>query len=110
MDYCVLPGGRKIHHWEVIPMVFWDMPWHRRYQLVQETHERFALRVISDAEPPRADLEALSSEIRQTLGPEADFRIELVDDLAFAQSGKHRLCRSEVGALPPDVAEPAGDS
>jgi quercetin dioxygenase-like cupin family protein len=85
MDYCVLPGGRKIHHWEVIPMVFWDMPWHRRYQLVQETQERFVLRVIADAEPPRADLEALSSEIRQTLGPEADFRIELVDDLAFAQ-------------------------
>ena len=109
MDYCVLPGGRKIHHWEVIPMVFWDMPWHRRYQLVQETQERFVLRVIADAEPPRADLEALSSEIQQTLGPEADFRIELVDELAFAQSGKHRLCRSEVGALPPDVAEPAGD-
>jgi len=96
MDYCVLPGGRKMHHWELIPMTFWDMPWHRRYQLVQETPERFVLRVIADVEPPSSDLEALHSEIRQTLGPGGDFRIELVDDLAFAQGGKHQLCRSEV--------------
>jgi hypothetical protein len=101
MDYCVLPGGRKMHHWELIPMTFWDMPWHRRYQLVQETRERFVLRVIPDGAPPPSDLEALSSEIRRTLGPGADFRIELVDDLAFAESGKHRLCRSEVGAFRP---------
>jgi len=96
MDYCVLPNGRKMHHWELIPMSFWEMPWHRRYQLLQETRERFALRVIATAEPPRADLDALSSQIRQTLGPGADFRIELVDDLAFAESGKHRLCVSLV--------------
>ena len=104
MDYCVLPGGGKMHHWELIPMTFWDMPWHRRYQLVQETRERFVLRVIPDGAPPPSDLEALSSEIRRTLGPGADFRIELVDDLAFAESGKHRLCRSEIGAF-----RPAGD-
>ena len=99
MDYCLLPGGRKMHHWELIPMTFWDMPWHRRYQLVQETEKRFALRVIAERAPPPSDLEALSSQIRQTLGPGADFRIELVDELAFAASGKHRLCRSELGAL-----------
>ena len=108
MDYCVLPGGRKMHHWELIPMTFWDMPWHRRYQLVQETKERFALRMIAEQEPPRADLEALASQIRQTLGPGADFRIELVDDLAFAESGKHRVCRSEVGAFRPDEPQDSG--
>jgi phenylacetate-CoA ligase len=97
MDYCLLPGGRKMHHWELIPMSFWDMPWHRRYQLVQETENRFALRVIAERAPPPSDLEALFSQIRATLGPGADFRIELVDDLAFAASGKHRLCRSKLG-------------
>jgi phenylacetate-CoA ligase len=99
MDFCVLPGGRKMHHWELIPMTFWDMPWHRRYQLVQQTEKRFALRVIADREPPPSDLEALSSQIAQTLGPGADFRLELVDDLAFSESGKHCLCRSEIGAF-----------
>ena len=108
MDYCVLPGGRKMHHWELIPMAFWDMPWHRRYQLVQETKERFALRVIAEQEPPGADLEALTSQIQQTLGPGADFRIELVDDLAFDESGKHRACCSEVGAFRPDEPQDSG--
>ena len=102
MDYCFLPGGRKMHHWELIPMSFWDMPWHRRYQFVQETGTRFALRVIADRPPPPSDLEALCARIWQTLGSGADFRIELLDDLAFAESGKHRLCRSELGAFRPD--------
>jgi phenylacetate-CoA ligase len=101
MDYCVLPGGRKMHHWELIPMAFWDMPWHRRYQLVQETAERFALRVIAERKPPPSDLEMLTSQIRRALGPGAEFRIDLVDDLAFAESGKHRLCVSQVGAHRP---------
>jgi phenylacetate-CoA ligase len=109
MDYCVLPGGRKIHHWEVIPMTFWDMPWHRRYQLVQEAHERFVLRVTADVEPPRADVEALSRAIRQTLGPDVEFRLERVDDMAFAESGKHRLCYSPVARGDGGAGESARD-
>lgn len=105
MDYCLLPDGRKMHHWEVIPMSFWDMRWHRRYQLVQETHERFVLRVIADGHPPAGDLSALSSAIAQKLGPRAVFRIDLVDDLAFPETGKHRLCRSEIGPPRQSAAE-----
>ena len=106
MDYCVLPAGRKIHHWEVIPMSFWDMPWHRRYQLVQETQERLVLRVIADRDPPRADVEALSRAIRQTLGPGVEFRIDRVDDMAFAAGGQHRLCYSAVAAEVDGTARP----
>jgi phenylacetate-CoA ligase len=105
MDYCVLPDGTRMHHWELIPMSFWDMPWHRRYQLVQETADRFVLRVIADAPPPPADLSALSSAIGRTLGPRATFRIDLVDDLAFSASGKHQLCRSELGAASTGATE-----
>jgi phenylacetate-CoA ligase len=100
MDYCVLPDGQKMHHWDLIPMSFWDMPWHRRYQLVQETRDRFVLRVIADDRPPADDLAALHSSIEAKLGPGATFTIDLVDDLAFPATGKHQLCRSEVGASP----------
>jgi phenylacetate-CoA ligase len=101
MDYCVLPDGRRMHHWELIPMTFWDMPWHRRYQLVQETHQRLVLRVVADDRVPEGDLARLSSAIREKLGPGVKFRIDLVDDLAFSATGKHQLCRSEVAALSP---------
>jgi len=105
MDYCLLPDGRKMHHWELIPMSFWDMRWHRRYQLVQETRERFVLRVIAEDPPPGDDLSALSAAIEQKLGPQATFRIDLVDDIAFPATGKHQLCRSEVGAARPSAPE-----
>jgi phenylacetate-CoA ligase len=105
MDFCVLPDGRKMHHWELIPMSFWDMRWHRRYQLVQETRERFVLRVIADGQPPAEDLSALSSAIGRKLGPRATCRIDLVDDIAFPASGKHQLCRSEVGASQAGASE-----
>jgi phenylacetate-CoA ligase len=107
MDYCVLPDGRKMHHWELIPMSFWDMPWHRRYQLVQEARERFVLRVIADDRPPADDLAALTAAIGATLGPGAAFRIDLVDDLAFPATGKHQLCRSELGASEPAAGSAA---
>ena len=92
----MLPDGRRMHHWEVIPMSFWDMRWHRRYQFVQETRDRFVLRLIADRQPPGNELAELTAAIAATLGPRAAFSIELVDDLAFSDSGKHQICRSDL--------------
>jgi len=98
MDTCVTPDGRKIHHWELIPMSFWDMPWFRRYQLVQKTPAHVVLRVIASGEPPAEDLRKLESGVLEKLGPTGTFDIEFVDEIAFANSGKHQACRSEVGS------------
>jgi phenylacetate-CoA ligase len=96
MDYCTLPGGRKLHHWELIPMSFWDMPWHRRYQLVQEAADRFVLQVIPTQQPPASDIECLQFAVLEKTGPGISFRVECVPEIAFAHSGKNRLCRSEL--------------
>jgi phenylacetate-CoA ligase len=96
MDALVLPGGRVMHHWELVPMTFWDMPWHRQYQVVQEAPHRVALRVVTDAEPPAADLEHLRRSVLEKLGPGAEFRIERIDELERARSGKWRACVSRV--------------
>ena len=96
MDYCVLPNGRLMHHWELIPMTFWDMPWHRRYQMVQETQQRFVLRVVLDGSPPPADIEHLETSIQRKLGGGATFRIDYVNELEAGAVGKRQLCRSEV--------------
>jgi len=104
MDYCVLPNGRHRHHWELIPMTFWDMLWHRRYQLVQETKHHFVLRVVLDASPPPADADHLERCIHEKLGSDATFRIDYVSDLESGPVGKRRLCRSEVGASDPSVS------
>jgi hypothetical protein len=85
-----------MHHWELIPMFFWGLPWHRLYQLVQEAPDRVVLRVVADSEPPAADLERLHRSVLEKLGPGAAFRIERIDEIERARSGKWRVCVSLV--------------
>jgi phenylacetate-CoA ligase len=94
MDYVVLPGGRKMHHWELIPMSFWDLPWHRRYQVVQAPSGDISLRLVAEGKPPPSAVAELDAQIRSKIGRDARFGIEFVDEMAFTSSGKHRLCRS----------------
>ena len=96
MDALVLADGRVMHHWELIPMTFWDMPWHRQYQLVQESRDRFVLRLVSDGEPPAGDLEHVCSAAQRKLPPGSSFRVELIDEIERARSGKWRVCLSRV--------------
>jgi phenylacetate-CoA ligase len=101
MDALVLPDGRVMHHWELIPMTFWEMPWHRQYQLVQESAERFVLRLVADVEPPQADLEHLHRAVRDKLGPGPTFTIERIDEVERAASGKSRVCVSRMAREDP---------
>jgi len=101
MDALVLPGGRVMHHWELLPMSFWDMTWHRQYQLVQESLDRFVLRVVTEAEPPAGDVERILLWVREKLGPRATFVLEPVDEVERARSGKWRVCVSRVAGAPP---------
>jgi phenylacetate-CoA ligase len=96
MDYVVVSGGRRMHHWELIPMSFWDLPWHRRYQVVQSASGDIRLRLLIEGNPPAADIAALESQIKEKVGETTRFQIELVDDAAFPEIGKHRLCRSDM--------------
>ena len=82
MDALVLADGRVMHHWELIPMTFWDMPWHRQYQLVQESRDRFVLRLVADGEPPAGDLEHLCHAVTR----EAGTRVELQQSSASTRS------------------------
>jgi phenylacetate-CoA ligase len=96
MDVLVLADGRVMHHWELIPMTFWDMPWHRQYQVVQESVDRFVLRLVADQEPPAADLDHLHRAVREKLGPGPVFTIERIDEIERAASGKSLVSVSRV--------------
>ncbi len=96
MDALLLADGRVMHHWELIPMTFWDMPWHRQYQLVQEARDRFVLRVVTDGEPPAARSRAPASRGARKLPPGSSFGIERLDEIERAASGKWRVCVSRV--------------
>ncbi len=100
MDTCALPGGRRMHHWELIPMAFWDMPWHRTYQLVQTGPARFVLRVVLCGEPPAEDLRRVEAAVAAKLGPQGQFAFAFVDAVERSEGGKNRLCISPFGQVP----------
>jgi len=96
MDFCVTPDGYKLHHWELIPLCFWDMSWFQRYQLLQKAPDHVVLRVVLNREPPAEDIERLEQGMREKLGPQARCDVEAVDEMIVTKSGKHRVCISEL--------------
>ena len=95
MDTCITPEGRKIHHWELIPKGFWDMTWHRRYLMIQETPAHIVLQVVASEKPPAADIEQLEKGVLEKLGTGGRFDLQLVDEIAPTESGKYRVCQSK---------------
>lgn len=94
MDYLRLPGGRRLHPFEVTDRVVWDHPgWARRFQLTQERENRIVLRAVAARRPGEATLRSIRTSVGNVLGPNVEFALELVDDLAQEPSGKFRLIR-----------------
>jgi len=97
MDYCVLPDGRFLHLWKILPESFHEMLWYKRYQLLQKSRECLVLRIVPYGEPPAEEVAAIERETRATLGPGCEFHVEFVDEIAREPSGKYRICRSAIG-------------
>ncbi|MBW1743380.1 MAG: phenylacetate--CoA ligase family protein [Deltaproteobacteria bacterium] len=93
-DYFYLPDGRHVHPLEIILPVFSEAAsWLDQFQMTQETESRFVLRISSLRTPTSEGLEHMQKAISGRLGKGAEFRMELVDHIAFEPSGKFRDCR-----------------
>ncbi|HET8650272.1 MAG TPA: AMP-binding protein [Gemmatimonadales bacterium] len=94
MDYLVLPGGRRLHPFEVTDRVVWDHPgWARRFQLVQERENRVVMRTIAARQPDEATINSINRSVGEVLGSDVEFALELVNELPHEPSGKFRLIR-----------------
>jgi phenylacetate-coenzyme A ligase PaaK-like adenylate-forming protein len=90
-DYFHLSGGRSIHPFAITdPLLLEDWTWVGRHQMEQEDRDRVVLR-IAPLRPPHAfELDRVQSLGRETVGPDAHFRVELVESIPVGPGGKFR--------------------
>jgi phenylacetate-CoA ligase len=97
IDYFPLPDGRVIHPYQILySFIGGRDSWIRQYQLLQEREDRIVLRVQPAQTPDPEHVAALMKSVLSLLGPQVEFRVQLVDDIPLEESGKFRPSRSLV--------------
>jgi len=98
-DYFRLPGGREFYPWAISLYVVDNASWVLQFELVQERIDRVVMRVVA-AEPSPADEPArLREGIRPMLGPNVEFEIHIVPEIAPTPGGKFWVRRSLVNSM-----------
>ena len=105
IDYFPLSDGRVIHPYQILSsFIAGGDSWIKQYQLLQEREDRIVLRVLPTEPPGSERLAALKQSVLSLLGPQVDFRIQLVDDIPLEETGKFRPSRSLVRSTPPELS------
>ena len=102
MDYFTLHDGRRVHPLGIARSFIEECPFIRQYQIVQETHDRIALRAVIAPSTPESRLREIPERIREYLEAEVEVRIDVLDRIPPEPSGKHRLFASHVSDNDPD--------
>ena len=98
IDYLPLPDGRWVHPYQIVDLFIDTCRWFNRYQLVQERLDRVALRVVPYGRPAEDQVRQLEHAVAQVLGPQVDFTLELVTQIAPQATGKYRVSHSLVAS------------
>lgn len=86
-------AGGKLIHGEFFTHVMYGADGVREFQFVQETLNRYCLRVVADEIRPEFE-SAWRAKIEPMLGSGAEFRVEKVDSIPVLSSGKRRFTLS----------------
>lgn len=81
LDYFPLPDGRLIHPYQLSVSLGNLAPWIRRYQLVQEREDLITYHVVPVTPPSTDSLGQLADCAAKILGPDIEFRINVVAEL-----------------------------
>lgn len=92
-DVITGPDGRQLVRFHGI---FVDQPNVREGQIVQETLERFTVKVVPSPGFGRADVADIRARMAQRLGGEVEVRVECVDTIPRSSSGKFKAVISQV--------------
>lgn len=88
-DGRVLPG-------EFFPHMLKDVPGVRRFQVVQDTLDRFTLKVVPGPEFGAAQEDYVRREVTKVLGADAGLELQRVDEIPLTASGKFRVTVSRL--------------
>ncbi len=94
-DNFLMADGRLIHG-EYFTHAFYGRQGIAQFQFVQERVDKFVLRIVPAAGYHSAVLDQVEREVREVVGPLADLRIELREQIPQTASGKFRFTISHV--------------
>lgn len=92
--FLVGSGGRRIHG-EFFSHVFWETPWVKEFQIVQDVPEEIVVRIVSAGEPPAQSLSHVHQLMQTQAGQDCRVRIEFVPEIPVGAMGKRQfvICR-----------------
>jgi len=98
-DYFRLPGGEEFYPWAISLAVIDAAPWIDRFELVQERLDRVVMRAEARSQPSPEVVRRLVDELRPMLGPDVEFVVEVVPEIAPTPGGKFWVRRSLVNSM-----------
>lgn len=95
-DYVVTANGDLISGISLTENFASLVPGIDQIQIIQETVERFLLRIVRGVDFGPRNLERIGELVAKRFGPSATFECEFVDRIPQERSGKYRFCISRV--------------
>lgn len=89
-DFLIGSGGRRIHG-EFFSHIFWETPWVKQFQVVQDSLEEIVVKIVPDGEPPEVELAEIQKLAQEQAGPECRVRLELVNEIPVGPMGKRKF-------------------
>jgi phenylacetate-CoA ligase len=98
IDEFVMPSGRRVHPFKLVPLVTEGVGWVRQQQLVQEREDLIVLRIASDSPPTPEQISAVQAAVSASLEPSVEVQVASVPEIAPEPNGKYRHYYSRVRA------------
>jgi len=92
-DIIIGAGGKKIHG-EFFTHLFWDKPWVKQFQAIQDRNRNITIKIVGE-QAEESEIEAIRAIIQQEVGSEIKLDILFVDFIDSTKSGKYRFTISE---------------
>jgi phenylacetate-CoA ligase len=93
IDYFVLPGNRVVHPYEFGVI---KVPWIREFQVTQEGLDSIVMKVVPFYSPSTQEMAAFVLPVVKLVGPDVQFRVDLVPEIPMDANGKFRVYRSRI--------------
>jgi len=93
-DFLYLPDGTIKHALSIIYPLR-ELAGVRQFRVTQHEDYSVTVDVVADDKPGRITREAVARRVRPVVGERVDLRVDLVDRIATAGSGKHRYVISQ---------------
>ncbi len=90
-------GGRRIHG-EYFSHVFWETPWVKEFQIVQERLDEILVKIVVQATPPPSQVRQISGLMQNQVGSGVRVTLQFVDELPAGPMGKRQFVICKVQA------------